>query len=282
MQPDRGRPGAGYSVFEAEDLTFRYPGQTSAALDRVSVRIPAGSVTVLVGRSGSGKSTLLYLLGLLWDHDLPAGRIAFHPGSGYPSWEYHRLSPAERARLRGRWFGFVPESLYLLPQLSCLENVALPLLLRGESHARATARAAELLSAFGGDILRDVAARHPDALSRGQAQMLALARAIVHDPLVVFADEPTAMLDAAHSQRVLDLLCRWQQGVSETGAPRTLLLVLHDLEEAWRRGQYFLVMRPDHTLHGDRVFTRGEQKEEFDRTSISPREGFLARIRADD
>jgi putative ABC transport system ATP-binding protein len=179
-------------------------------LDGVSFDIRAGEVVAIVGVSGSGKSTLL---GLLAGLDTPS--------TGTVKLDGHELSALDedgRAELRGRMVGFVFQAFQLLPAMSALENVMLPLELAGAADAEAAARA--MLERVGlGDRLR----HYPKQLSGGEQQRVAIARAFVTRPKLLLADEPTGNLDAATGAQVIDLLFELNR---ESGT--TLLLVTHD------------------------------------------------------
>jgi ABC-type lipoprotein export system ATPase subunit len=184
----------------------------------------AGELVAVVGRSGSGKSTLLHVAGGLVT---PArGEVAVGGRA------LQLLTAAERAELRRRTIGFVFQFFHLLPHLSVRDNVALPLLLDGARTADARRRADAVLDAVG---LADRAAHLPSELSGGQLQRSAIARALVSEPHVVLADEPTGNLDATTANEVLDLLV---SQVRERDV--ALVLVTHDATAA---------ARADRTLH---------------------------------
>jgi len=185
-------------------------------LDDIHFQIAAGETVAIVGASGSGKSTLL---GLLAGLDVPSAGSVRLKGTDIVA-----LDEDARARLRATSLGFVFQSFQLLPHLTALENVMLPLELVGQSDAAARAR--KLLEEVG------LAARlhhYPRTLSGGEQQRVALARAYVTEPALLLADEPTGSLDAATGQAVIDLLFRLNR---EHGT--TLLLVTHDLDIAAR------------------------------------------------
>ena len=188
------------------------------ALRGVSVEIGVGEAVAITGPSGSGKSTLLLCL---------AGIL--RPESGEITYDGQRLDllgEAERTRLRRRELGVVLQFGQLVPELTAVQNVVLPLLL--EKHDRASARRAALswLERLGAG---DVADQVPGELSGGQAQRVAIARALVTGPRVVFADEPTGALDTVAGEQVLGQLMR---AVRDTGA--TLVMVTHDNRVAAR------------------------------------------------
>ncbi|MFO0878202.1 MAG: ATP-binding cassette domain-containing protein [Gemmataceae bacterium] len=235
-------PAAGPDLFIVERVTFVYRGTTAQVLASADLRLPRGRRICVVGRNGSGKSTLLYLLGLLCEARLQHGRITCHL-PGHDPIAYDQLTPAARNELRGQRFGFVLQDAYLLPQLTCLENLALPLLLQGTPPEAALARAAALLREAGGVDLAALADRRVDTLSGGQRRMMGVLRAILHDPDVVFADEPTQSLDVNYAPRVLNLLDAWQRAGAED-RPRTLVMVLHEPAVIHERADAVVVLGP--------------------------------------
>ncbi|MCL4184174.1 MAG: ABC transporter ATP-binding protein [Burkholderiaceae bacterium] len=188
-------------------------------LDDLSFRIGTGETVAIVGASGSGKSTLL---GLLAGLDLPSeGTVTMFGESLFA------LDEDARAAWRARNLGFVFQSFQLLPQMTALENVMLPLELAGDRAAGERARA--LLERVG---LGDRLNHYPKTLSGGEQQRVALARAFAPSPRLLFADEPTGSLDAATGARIIDLLFELNR---EAGA--TLVLVTHDPDLADRCGK---------------------------------------------
>lgn len=193
-------------------MEFPGPGgeEVVRVLDRLSLSVKAGGSVAVVGPSGCGKSTLLGLLGAL---DVPSsGRVVIG------GQEVSALPENERASFRRTNLGFVFQADNLQPFLTVLENVVLQSVLSGQSDGGASAE--ELLADLGlGELLH----RLPDQLSGGQRQRVAVARAFVHRPSVVLADEPTGALDAATSERVINLLLRSRERFGFT-----LVLVTHD------------------------------------------------------
>jgi putative ABC transport system ATP-binding protein len=188
-------------------------------LDDISFRIAASEAVAIVGVSGSGKSTLL---GLLAGLDTPSrGRVLLDGR------DLGALDEDGRAAVRADGVGFVFQSFHLLPSMTALENVMLPLELRGDPEA--AARAAGILGRVG---LDDRLEHYPNQLSGGEQQRVAIARAFVTRPRVLFADEPTGNLDAASGARVADLLFELR---AEAGT--TLVLVTHDMSLAARCGR---------------------------------------------
>ncbi len=179
-------------------------------LSSVDMQMNAGETVAIVGASGSGKSTLL---GLMAGLDLPSqGRVALAGAS------LTDLDEDGRAAVRSQFVGFVFQSFQLLPSLTALENVMLPLELKGAADAEATA--SELLTRVG---LGQRLSHRPSQLSGGEQQRVALARAFVTMPKILFADEPTGNLDSKTGQLIIDLLFELNQ---EQGT--TLILVTHD------------------------------------------------------
>jgi predicted ABC-type transport system involved in lysophospholipase L1 biosynthesis ATPase subunit len=189
----------------------------------VNLTVRRGEALVIVGASGAGKSTLLHLLGGL---DEPsAGEVFLNEISVYG------LSNSDRTRLRNERIGFVFQSFNLLPELDALENVSLPLLVRGGRRAGVRERATQLLQAVG---LGERLGHRPSELSGGEQQRVAIARAMMNKPELLLADEPTGNLDSKTGETILELLWKLR---AETGA--TLVLVTHDQHIA-RRGDRVL------------------------------------------
>jgi lipoprotein-releasing system ATP-binding protein len=188
------------AILEAQGLRKLYRGGDGApieVLSGVDLAVRRGEFVAIVGASGSGKSTLLHLLGAL---DTPSAGTVQLDGL-----DYARQSAAELAVIRNRKIGFVFQFHHLLREFSALENVMMPLLIAGQDEARARSRAEELLAAVG---LAGRMTHRPSALSGGEQQRAAVARALATDPLVVLADEPSGNLDYANSERLHELLAR--------------------------------------------------------------------------
>ncbi|WP_397389649.1 ABC transporter ATP-binding protein [Polynucleobacter sp.] len=201
-----------------------------AILHDLSFQIEQGESAAIIGASGSGKSTLLSLLAGL---DLSStGQIALMGQS------LNLLDEDGRARLRGQFVGFVFQSFQLLPHLTALENVMLPLEMAGVDHAEARLQAHQWLEKVG----LSLRANHfPKTLSGGEQQRVALARAFINKPAILFADEPTGSLDEASGNRVIELLFELNRENSST-----LVLVTHDPTLAARCGRQL-------SLHGGRL-----------------------------
>jgi putative ABC transport system ATP-binding protein len=209
------------TVLEAAGLGKQVssPEGTLAILTDVTLAIRRGETVAVMGASGAGKSTLLALLAGL--DESTSGTVTL-AGS-----ELTALDEDGRAALRARHVGFVFQSFHLVPSLTALENVMLPLELAGRRDARGAAL--EVLGRVG---LAGRVGHYPRQLSGGEQQRVAIARAFVTRPDVLFADEPTGNLDAATGERIMDLLFGLN---GETGA--TLVLVTHDLALASRCGR---------------------------------------------
>ena len=210
MSGGAGRAGAGGSLIEARDLELSF-GATPA-LRGASLAADAGEMLAVMGPSGSGKSTLLYCLaGILQPS---AGEVWFGGR------RIDTLGETERSALRRDRFGFVFQSGQLVPELSAVENVALPLLLGGMRRASALAQARPWLGRLGLDGLEG---RRSGELSGGQAQRVALARGLIKAPDVLFADEPTGSLDSLTGEQVMGLLTA---AARDQGS--TVILVTHE------------------------------------------------------
>src|SRR5687768_11402908 len=205
--------GAGIKL-ERASKSYQPAGTAPLVLDAVDAEIAPGTFVVLVGRSGSGKSTLLNLIGAI---DTPTSGEIYIDDTALSA-----LDETGRALLRRRRIGFVFQFFNLIPTLTAAENLQLPLELNGITGAAATDRVADCLAAVG---LADHGQRYPEELSGGEQQRIAIARALVHQPGLVLADEPTGNLDLETATMVialLDRLCR------DTGT--TLVMATHSRE----------------------------------------------------
>jgi putative ABC transport system ATP-binding protein len=212
---------------EGVSKSYEEAGASRTVLHEVNVEVGRGEVAVLLGKSGSGKSTLLNLISGI---DTPSGGEVWVDGQNLT-----RLSERERTLFRRRSVGFIFQFFNLVPTLTVLENVLLPLELNGRAGPEARAAALAMLAEVG---LADRGASYPDRLSGGEQQRVAIARALVHGPALILADEPTGNLDAETGQVVLDLLDRLTRR-----AGRTMLVVTHS---------------PDVVGLADRVFRIGD------------------------
>jgi lipoprotein-releasing system ATP-binding protein len=185
------------TVLEARRLHKEYAGATGPVkvLCGVDLAVGAGETVSIVGASGAGKSTLLHLLGGL---DRPT-----HGEVVLGEWHLNRLDDDELSRVRSRLLGFVFQFHHLLLEFSAVENVALPLLIQGLAQKEAEQRARGILEEVG---LGHRLEHRPSALSGGEQQRVAFARALVHEPIVILADEPSGNLDRSNSERLHDLM----------------------------------------------------------------------------
>lgn len=192
-------------------LTFAYRPDMPPVIENLTVDLPVGAVTTLTGPSGSGKSTLLYVLALM-----------IRPVSGEVVWggrSASRLPDATRSRLRAAHVGFVFQDALLDPSRTLLANVCDSGLFAGMPHSTAARRARELLARFGVEHRAD---HRPGEISGGQAQRVAICRALLTDPSVVFADEPTGNLDDVSAEVV------WQALAGHAARGRTVIVATHD------------------------------------------------------
>ncbi|GGU76357.1 ABC transporter ATP-binding protein [Streptomyces filipinensis] len=210
---------------------------SSQAVKGANIALRRGEIAAVTGPSGSGKSSLLYCL---------AGVLpATHGEVRFEGRVLDKLSDDELSSLRRDRFGFVFQYGELLPELTVEENAALPLRLAGQRKAAAFAAARDVLSRLGLEDLRD---RRPSQVSGGQSQRIAVARALVHQPTVVFADEPTGSLDSVNAQAVLD------EFLALARSQRTaVVLVTHDAEVAARADTRYTMVDGVLTLQGRSV-----------------------------
>jgi putative ABC transport system ATP-binding protein len=212
-------------MIETKDLhkTYDLGAIKVKALDGVSVSINEGEIVAITGPSGSGKSTLMHILGCL---DSPDGGKYILAGE-----DVSGLSKDALANIRNRRIGFVFQSFNLLPRISAVENVELPLLYSGKRGTRAMARRA--LETVGlGDRMR----HEPNQLSGGERQRVAIARALVTDPSIILADEPTGNLDSKTGEEIIGLF------IKLNAEGRTIILVTHDQKVALRCGRQFRML----------------------------------------
>jgi ABC-type lipoprotein export system ATPase subunit len=202
--------------FEGVSKTYHRGSESIHALEKVSFDVGAGDFVVVTGPSGSGKSTLLHVAAGLDEPD--EGSVLFE---GIDIYSY---SARERAKFRRRKLGFVFQFFNLVPTLNAVQNVSLPLLLDGISKNSADAKAEELLTQLG---MAHRLHHKPNEMSGGQMQRVAVARALIADPPLILADEPTGNLDSETGEEVLRLL---KEAAAQHGA--AVILVTHDPEAA--------------------------------------------------
>jgi putative ABC transport system ATP-binding protein len=209
-------------VIELEGIgrSFEVGGRPVHALKEIDLTIPSGAYVSIMGPSGSGKSTLLNLLGCL---DRPTAGVYRLDGR-----DVGGLTETELSRVRGHEIGFVFQFFHLIPRLTAAENVALPLTFAGTPGRERQRRVEAALEAVG---LADRVTHRPDQLSGGERQRVAVARAVVMEPTLLLADEPTGNLDSASGREIVDLIEELNRG------GLTLIVVTHDPGVGERAGR---------------------------------------------
>jgi putative ABC transport system ATP-binding protein len=229
-------------MFQLTDVSKCYAHKRGhvTALQATSLRIGAGEFVAIVGASGSGKTTLLSILGGMLAPT--CGNVIFNGASLYDT------SASQRAEIRSQKIGFVFQTFNLVPYLTAMENVQLPMMIAKKANGEQEQRAAELLKRVG---LESRMHHKPSELSVGQQQRVALARTLVNDPPLILADEPTGNLDPATREHVLDFL----SALCREG--RTVVMVTHDPAAAERAGRTLQLaegaVREDVRPRGQRV-----------------------------
>lgn len=204
-------------MIELKNVDKIYGSGESAvhALKNVNVTIEDGKFTAILGKSGSGKSTLMNIIGAL---DSPTDGEVFADGKNLT-----KMSQNELAEYRNKTTGFVFQSFYLEPTFTVLDNVAMPLIIAGEDRKSREKKATDILIKLG---LEDKIMKKANELSGGQKQRVSIARALVHDPDIVLADEPTGNLDSQNGAEVMALL----RQICDMG--KSVVLVTHNMEDA--------------------------------------------------
>lgn len=205
-------------VVEGVYKLFKSGGTTVPAVDGVSLKLPRGKMIAIKGTSGSGKTTLLNLIGTL---DKPTSGIIIVDGI-----DVSRISGRKEAKYRLTKVGFVFQSYYLIPNMTALENVMLPMELLGTKQDERETKAHKLLERVGIDAAHQ--ARCPTRLSGGEQQRVAIARALANDPPIIVADEPTGNLDSKTGKRIVEIL----HNLTQEG--RTVIVATHSTEIAAR------------------------------------------------
>ena len=213
-------------MIELRDVVKIYgKGDASVhALKGINLKIEDGKFTAIIGKSGSGKSTLMNIIGGL---DSPTEGRVYSSGLDLTA-----LSSNELADYRNRTTGFIFQSFYLEPTFTVLENVAMPLTIRGISKKSREESARRIIAKLG---LQDKTNKKASELSGGQKQRVSIARALVHDPQIVLADEPTGNLDSANGAEVIKIL----REICEDG--KSVVLVTHNIEDAKQADVVFVV-----------------------------------------
>lgn len=210
---------------DAISKSYRMANETVPVLKNLTLRVPKGDYLTIMGPSGSGKSTLMQILGCL---DVPTSGAYYFDNQDLTTLSDSQLTPIRRHKI-----GFVFQSFNLIPTLSALDNVALPLMYLHVPKSEQREKAREALSRVG---LKDRLHHRPSQLSGGQQQRVAIARAIVSHPQLILADEPTGNLDTHTGKAVLDIF----QELSHTG--HTIIIITHDREVA-QHGKHTVEIR---------------------------------------
>lgn len=206
--------------------TFRQGGTDIEILRQIDLEVRGGELIAIIGNSGSGKSTLLHLLGGL---DKPSqGQVIINKK------DLRALSESEKSQTRNRALGFIYQFHHLLPEFTALENVSLPLLIRGLAIKDILSKAEQLLESVG---LKERLHHRPNQLSGGERQRVAIARALVTDPLCILADEPTGDLDPRNAEQVFQIFLKLQ-----AERQTSVVMVTHDLSLA-RMTQRVMTLR---------------------------------------
>jgi len=221
------------SLFSIKSLNWGH--QVGSVFFRgLNLEIPKGKVVSFHGESGCGKTTLLQILGLLWSQKPLSGSIKYFSHNNM-EFDLFTISSSKQDELRGGDFGFVLQNSYLIPHFSCLKNIAMPLFLNGKTEVDSLKKANALLYEIASANIEDknpltaISSNLAANVSQGQRQRLACLRALVNDPSVLFADEPTSNLDDSNSNYLFKLLKKWKQEKQY----RSLLVINHNLSQSY-------------------------------------------------
>ena len=201
-------------MIKTQSITKSYG--TLQVLKGIDIEIPQGQIVSIVGASGAGKTTYLQIIGTLSKPD--AGKVWIN------GVDVHGLRERDLARFRNQHIGFVFQFHHLLPEFNALENVCIPAFINNVSKKKAEAKATEILTFLG---LQDRLDHKPDELSGGEQQRVAVARALINDPLVIFADEPSGNLDSKNKQELHNLFFSLRDKFNQT-----FVIVTHDMSLA--------------------------------------------------
>lgn len=230
------------NIIEVQRLfkTYETGGQRVEALRGIDLNIERGQMVAIMGPSGCGKTTLLNTLSGI--DDVTSGKVIIDGSS------IHDMPDKQRTRYRAQSMGFVFQAFNLLPVLTGVENIELPLLVGGMNQKLARNQAMATLESVG---LADQANKRPAEMSGGQQQRITVARAIVNDPAIIWADEPTGALDSETSKEIMDLLCDLN-----VRKHQTFVLVTHDAGVGARAGR--LVRMRDGLVESDELTTAAQ------------------------
>ena len=215
-------------MLRAKNISKNYHDSTRSdlhVLNDITFSLDHGETSAIIGTSGSGKTTLLNILGGL---DVPNnGQVLLN------NVDVHKLSEKERCAIRNRHFGFIYQFHHLLPEFTALENVAMPLLIKGDSVDQATTKARKVLQDVG---LEHRLSHKPSELSGGERQRAAIARALIHQPDCILADEPTGNLDKKNAEQAIGLIVELNKLYNTS-----LVIVTHDLNIAERMDTIYIL-----------------------------------------
>lgn len=244
----------GKSVIIIKDVTkvYQMGKESIRAVNGISLRIRQGEVCCLLGKSGSGKSTLLNLIAGL--EKPTSGQIIFNKK------HIERMNEDQLADFRQKYVGFVFQSYNLLPTLTALENVTLPLIFKGVPVKERNERAMEMLKAVG---LEERAHHKPSEMSGGQQQRVSIARAFINQPQVVFADEPTGNLDTKTTYEMMDLITGLAKEYHQT-----LVIVTHDLELSEYADRIVMLMDGKIEKIEERIPSEGGMVKNEEKTTV--------------